>query len=152
MPPWPFPACEHGHVDPTRGQKSFRTAWRNLTRAIECPACNRLQKPGKACTNTECRADISDIKSPLSGLLSPSLRSLKFLTKPLWPSLATSAKRCSLAIHTCGAKQDAKQLRRSLRNRRDNGSDAMKRQVTTQMTTQKIIQWRCRPRKLFRRW
>jgi hypothetical protein len=29
-----FPACERGHIDATRHQKSFRTAWRNLTRAI----------------------------------------------------------------------------------------------------------------------
>ena len=28
-----FPACEHGHVNPTRNQKSFRTAWRRLTKA-----------------------------------------------------------------------------------------------------------------------
>jgi integrase len=28
-----FPACEHGHVDPTRHQTSFRTAWRKLTKA-----------------------------------------------------------------------------------------------------------------------
>ena len=28
-----FPACEHGHIDPTRHQKTWRTAWRNLTRA-----------------------------------------------------------------------------------------------------------------------
>jgi integrase len=28
-----FPACENGHVDPTRNQKSFRTAWRSLTKA-----------------------------------------------------------------------------------------------------------------------
>src|SRR5271157_2550891 len=28
-----FPACEHGHVDPTRNQTSFRTAWRRLTKA-----------------------------------------------------------------------------------------------------------------------
>jgi len=28
-----FPACEHGHVDPTRNQTSFRTAWRSLTKA-----------------------------------------------------------------------------------------------------------------------
>jgi integrase len=71
-----FPACEHGHVDPTRSQKSFRTAWRNLTRAIECPACNRLQKPGKACTNKECQADIRGIKSPLAGLRFHDLRHL----------------------------------------------------------------------------
>jgi integrase len=28
-----FPACEHGHVDPKRNQRSFRTAWRRLTKA-----------------------------------------------------------------------------------------------------------------------
>jgi integrase len=28
-----FPACEHGHIDPTRHQKSWRTAWRNLREA-----------------------------------------------------------------------------------------------------------------------
>jgi integrase len=26
-----FPACEHGHIDPERNQKSWRTAWRKLT-------------------------------------------------------------------------------------------------------------------------
>jgi len=26
-----FPACEHGHIDPERCQKSWRTAWRKLT-------------------------------------------------------------------------------------------------------------------------
>jgi integrase len=26
-----FPACEHGHTDPTRHQKSWRSAWRSLT-------------------------------------------------------------------------------------------------------------------------
>ena len=28
-----FPACESGHIDPTRHQKSWRTAWRSLTAA-----------------------------------------------------------------------------------------------------------------------
>jgi integrase len=28
-----FPACEHGHIDPERFQKSWRTAWRKLTEA-----------------------------------------------------------------------------------------------------------------------
>jgi len=32
-----FPACEHGHVDPTRSQTSFRTAWRKLTKAAGLP-------------------------------------------------------------------------------------------------------------------
>jgi integrase len=69
-----FPACEHGNVDPSRGQKSFRTAWRNLTRAIQCPACQRFQKPGESCTEKACRADIKGIKSPLAGLRFHDLR------------------------------------------------------------------------------
>ena len=28
-----FPACEHGHIDPERHQKSWRTAWPKLTKA-----------------------------------------------------------------------------------------------------------------------
>ncbi len=28
-----FPACEHGHIDPTKPQKSWRSAWRSLTKA-----------------------------------------------------------------------------------------------------------------------
>ena len=28
-----FPACENGHIDPTRPMKGWRTAWRSLTRA-----------------------------------------------------------------------------------------------------------------------
>jgi integrase len=28
-----FPACEHGHIDPEHSQKSWRTAWRKLTKA-----------------------------------------------------------------------------------------------------------------------
>jgi integrase len=27
-----FPACENGHVDPTRPMKTWRTAWRSLTK------------------------------------------------------------------------------------------------------------------------
>jgi integrase len=30
-----FPACESGRIDPERPQKSWRTAWRNLTRAAD---------------------------------------------------------------------------------------------------------------------
>ena len=29
-----FPACEHGKVDPLRPMKGWRTAWRNLTKAV----------------------------------------------------------------------------------------------------------------------
>jgi integrase len=33
-----FPACENGKIDPTRPQETRRTAWRKLTRAVQCPA------------------------------------------------------------------------------------------------------------------
>jgi integrase len=69
-----FPACERGHVDPSRNQKSFRTAWRNLTRAIRCPRCEKLQKPGDHCADKKCKADIRSIKSPLAGLRFHDLR------------------------------------------------------------------------------
>jgi hypothetical protein len=32
--------------DPTRPMNSWRTAFRRLTRAIECPSCGLLQAPG----------------------------------------------------------------------------------------------------------
>jgi integrase len=69
-----FPACEHGHVDPTRNQRSFRTAWRSLTRVIHCQACGKSQQPGKNCTNGKCKASIQDVKSPLAGLRFHDLR------------------------------------------------------------------------------
>jgi integrase len=69
-----FPACEHGDVDPTRNQHSFRTAWRSLTRVILCPTCGKSQGPGKTCINRECRADIRSIRSSLDGLRFHDLR------------------------------------------------------------------------------
>jgi integrase len=69
-----FPACEHGHVDPTQHQMSFRTAWRNLTNAIQCSACGKLQSPGERCANRKCKGDIREIKSPLAGLRFHDLR------------------------------------------------------------------------------
>jgi len=52
----------------------WRTTWRNLTRAIHCPACGELQKPGEKCQNKECGADISKVKSPTHGLRFHDLR------------------------------------------------------------------------------
>jgi integrase len=69
-----FPACESGHVDATRPQASWRTAWRNLTRAINCPSCRLLQAPAAICDNDDCKADISKAKSPLAGLRFHDLR------------------------------------------------------------------------------
>ena len=69
-----FPACEASHFDATRSQASWRTAWRNLTRAIQCPACGKLENPSETCSNSQCKADISKLRSPLAGLRFHDLR------------------------------------------------------------------------------
>ena len=69
-----FPACENGRIDPTRPQTTWRTAWRRLTQAIQCPACGQVQNPGEACRNAECKTDIRGLKSPLHGLRFHDLR------------------------------------------------------------------------------
>jgi integrase len=64
-----FPHAEGlRHPDPTKPMSGWRTAWRNLTRAIDCPKCGLLQKPGAKCRNKECGADISKVKSSIHGL------------------------------------------------------------------------------------
>jgi integrase len=69
-----FPACEASHFDPTRPQTSWRTAWLNITRLIQCPACGQRQGPTETCGNSKCRADIKKVKSPLAGLRFHDLR------------------------------------------------------------------------------
>jgi integrase len=69
-----FPAYENDRIDPTRPQTSWRTAWRRLTRAIQCPECGQLQNPGETCCNAECGADIRNVKSPLADLRFHDLR------------------------------------------------------------------------------
>ncbi|MGO8732185.1 MAG: tyrosine-type recombinase/integrase [Terriglobia bacterium] len=69
-----FPACENGNIDPFRPQKTWRTAWRTVTRAVNCPVCRRLQAPADSCRNLECKADMRGIKSPLAGLRFHDLR------------------------------------------------------------------------------
>jgi integrase len=69
-----FHACENGRIDPTRPQESWRTAWRNLTHAIVCPACHQLQRPSDTCRTSECKADIHEMKSSLAGLRFHDLR------------------------------------------------------------------------------
>jgi integrase len=61
-------------VDPTRPTRGWRTAWRTVTRAVECPKCRRLQPPSDACQNPECTQEIKGIKSPLTGLRFHDLR------------------------------------------------------------------------------
>jgi integrase len=67
-----FPACENGQMDPERHQRSWRTAWRSMTRAILCPQCREFQDPAKNCR--VCEAEMTEIKSPLAGLRFHDLR------------------------------------------------------------------------------
>jgi integrase len=69
-----FPACENEEIEPTRGMKGWRTAWRSLTRAISCPKCSTIQQQKDVCENEKCRAEINGLKSPLAGLRFHDLR------------------------------------------------------------------------------
>jgi integrase len=69
-----FPACENGKTDPTKPQKSWRSAWRSLTRTVQCPSCGKLQRPAESCRNAECKADMRQIRSPFFGLRFHDLR------------------------------------------------------------------------------
>jgi integrase len=62
--------------NPTRpmGVTGWRTAWRAMTRTVECPKCGRGQLPTDTCRNPECKADMRGLKSPLSGLRFHDLR------------------------------------------------------------------------------
>jgi integrase len=53
---------------------SWRTAWRALTRAVECPTCHRLQRPTDRCEEFSCKADMRGITSSLAGLRFHDLR------------------------------------------------------------------------------
>jgi integrase len=76
QPDWyVFPHAEGlRNPDPAKPMSGWRTAWRNLTRAVQCPACGHQQKPGETCRNLECKADIRDVKSSLAGLRFHDLR------------------------------------------------------------------------------
>lgn len=65
-----FPSCENGTVDPTQGIVNWRTAWRRVTRNVQCPACGEIQSPRKICRNVECRVKIEGIKNHSKGFVS----------------------------------------------------------------------------------
>jgi integrase len=69
-----FPACEASHFDPKEPQRSWRTAWRNITRLIQCPSCGKQQAPSETCGTPECKADLTEVKSPLAELRFHDLR------------------------------------------------------------------------------
>jgi integrase len=77
LPPdwYVFPSAEgYSKPDPTKPMSAWRSAWRSLTRAINCPACGELQDPGTTCRNQECGADVTKIKSSTAGLRFRDLR------------------------------------------------------------------------------
>jgi len=70
-----FPSAEgYSKPHPTKPLSGWRSAWRSLTRAINCPLCGELQNPAAICCNSVCRADISKVKSPTAGLRFHDLR------------------------------------------------------------------------------
>jgi integrase len=69
-----FYACENGNIDTAKPQTRWRTAWRQLTRAIYCPACRTLQSPADVCKEESCRAEMRGIMSTTAGLRFHDLR------------------------------------------------------------------------------
>jgi integrase len=70
-----FPSAEgYSNPDPTKPMSGWRSAWRSLTRAVNCPTCGELQSPSAVCCNSKCRADISKVKSSTAGLRFHDLR------------------------------------------------------------------------------
>jgi len=70
-----FPSGEgYSKPDPTKPMRGWRSAWRTLTRMINCPKCGELQNPSQTCVGETCGHDISKVKSPLAGLRFHDLR------------------------------------------------------------------------------
>ena len=69
-----FPWCESRHLDATRPTNRWRTAWRTITRAIECAKWGQVQRPTDSCRNPECKADLRAGKIPLAKLRLHDLR------------------------------------------------------------------------------
>jgi integrase len=76
QPDWHlFPRAEgYSKPDPTKPMSGWRSAWRRLTQAVNCPACGKLQDPAATCSNDECGTNISKVKSSTAGLRFHDLR------------------------------------------------------------------------------
>ena len=137
--------------NPTMPMSGWRTRWRNLTRAIRCPACDQLQKPAKICSNEKCKADIRKVMSPTAGLRFHDLR--HHAITELAEGQASEQTIRSIAGHVSQKmlehyshiRIDAK--RKAL----DALSQRSGRQVTTQTTSQKAIMHHWQMRKSLRR-
>ena len=76
QPQWyVFPSYEgFASPNPNKPMRGWRTAWRHLTHAVECPKCRKLQQPSDSCLNQKCRTNIHSLKSSLAGLRFHDLR------------------------------------------------------------------------------
>jgi integrase len=93
-----FPHAEgRSKPDPTQPMAGWRSAWRKLTQAIECPTCGQLQNPGAICFDQECASDISKVASPTTGLRFHDLR--HHAITELAESLASDQTIMSIAGH-----------------------------------------------------
>jgi hypothetical protein len=132
-----FPHAEGlRNPDPTRPMSGWRTAWRNLTRAINCPECGLLQKPGAKCRNKECGADISKVKSFTHGLRFHDVRhhaitelaESQTSDQTIMSIAGQSPRRCSRITRTFDLRRSAKPWRVS--------QAGQKQGVMAQTTTQ----------------
>jgi integrase len=70
-----FPRTEgYSKPDPARPMSGWRSAWRSVTRAVNCPVCGELQNPATVCKNANCGADMEKVKSSTAGLRFHDLR------------------------------------------------------------------------------
>jgi integrase len=155
-----FPACEASHFDATRPQKSWRTAWRNLTRLVQCPACGRQQKPSDTCRNSECKADLKNVKSLRAGLRFHDLK--HHAITELAESQASDSTIMAIAGHVSPkmlahyshvrlqAKRTALDSLSTKQAERANWG--VNREVTTQTTTQNGVMLRPSLRKSLKTW
>ncbi len=76
QPDWyVFPSAEgYSKPDPTKPMSGWRSAWRSLTRAVNCPACGKLQNPSAICYDPKCGTDLSKVRSSTAGLRFHDLR------------------------------------------------------------------------------
>ena len=121
--------------NPTQPMRTWRTAWRSLTRAIQCPECDQLRQPAQVSSNEQCKADVHDLKSPLRGLRFHDLRHHAITElaesvasmKPSCPLPGTCRPGCSRTIHTSDSTRSARHWTRS-----QMGGGAGTSQVTSQ--------------------
>jgi len=70
-----FPSGEgYTRLNPAHPMQGWRSAWRSMTRVVNCLHCGELQQSAKTCANEECGGDISKVKSSLAGLRFHDLR------------------------------------------------------------------------------